>query len=221
MNFDAYTERIKRISLVGEVYLSSTGLFGIFWKHDLIIMTTPPQKKNRLNLLIRMRPVLRWIVKLRSSPRAIAGGFGLGTFIAFTPTVGVQLILAILAATFFNLNRPAASIPVWITNPVTVAPIYTFNYWLGLRVWDGPPLSDVSELFVDIGHTMAHLEFWNIKDQLLAILHMGKDILIPLLLGSIAIGAVTGLTVYFFSLKLLSIFFSRRARKRLLNNSEK
>jgi uncharacterized protein (DUF2062 family) len=179
------------------------------------------QKKNKRNLLFRLRPVLRWVIKLRSSPRAIAGGFGLGTFIAFTPTVGIQLILTLLVATMFNMNRPAASIPVWITNPVTVAPIYTFNYWLGLKLWAGPPLSEVAELFKDIGHTMARLEFWNIRDQFLAVFKMGSEILVPLLIGSLAIGAVCGILVYFFTLSLLSIYFSRRAQKRLLNRFPK
>lgn len=170
---------------------------------------------------MRLRPVLRWIIKLRSSPRAIAGGLGLGTFIAFTPTIGIQLLLAVVAATFLNLNRPAAMIPVWITNPITVAPIYTFNYWLGCRIWDGPPLSEVTGIFLDIGKTMARLDIWDIQEQILAVLHMGKDVLIPLLLGSLVIGAVTGGVVYFFSLNLLSIFLSRRSQKRLLNNRKK
>jgi len=181
-------------------------------------MEEVPARKHRKNLLLRLRPLLRWVIRLRSSPKAIAGGLGLGTFIAFTPTVGVQLILALIFATFLNLNRPAAMIPVWITNPITVAPIYTFNYWLGGRMVEGPPLSEVSGLFIDIGSTMAHLKFWEIKEQFLAVLHMGKDILVPLLVGSIAIGTVIGLAAYIFSLKLLNIFFSRRSSKRLLNN---
>lgn len=184
-------------------------------------MVVYSKKKNKRNLLIRMRPILRWVIKLRSSPRAIAGGFGLGTFIAFTPTVGVQLIIALFLATLFNLNRPAASIPVWITNPVTVAPIYTFNYWLGLKICEGPPLAEVSELFKDVGRTMAHLDFWNAKDQFLAVLHMGKEILIPLLLGSLAIGAITGVAVYILTLNLLSAFFKRRTQKRLLSRTRK
>ncbi|MEE4240856.1 MAG: DUF2062 domain-containing protein [Desulfopila sp.] len=178
-------------------------------------------QKNRRTYLIRLRPILRWIIKLRSSPRAIAGGLGVGTFVAFTPTIGIQLILAVLLATLFNMNRPAAMIPVWITNPVTVAPIYTFNYWLGSRVWEGPPLSEVSSLFVSIGRTMAHLEFWNVKDQFLAVVQISKEIFIPLLLGSIAIGVVTGLLVYTFTLSLLRIFFTRRIQRRLLNNLPK
>ena len=140
-------------------------------------MEESPSIKNRRNLLMRIRPVLRWVIKLRSSPRAIAGGLALGTFIAFTPTVGVQLILAFVAATLFNMNRPAAMIPVWITNPITVAPVYTFNYWLGTTVWGGPPLKEVSGLFIDIGRTLARLEFWNIKEQFFAVLQMGKEIL--------------------------------------------
>ncbi len=183
-----------------------------------IIMAESSPKKNRRNLLMRTRPVLRWVIKLRSSPRAIAGGLALGTFIAFTPTVGVQLVLAFVAATIFNMNRPAAMIPVWITNPITVAPIYTFCYWLGATVWGGPPLSKVSGLFIDIGRTLGRLEFWNIKEQFFAVLQMGKEILIPLLIGSITIGVVSGFLVYIFSLKLLSIFFSRRSQKHLLNH---
>ena len=177
---------------------------------------TPKAKKNR-NLLIRLRPVLRWIISLRSSPRAIAGGLAIGTFIAFTPTVGVQIILAVIVATCFSMNRAASMIPVWITNPITVAPIYTLNYWIGLKVWDGPPLSEVSGLFIDIGKTMAKLEFWNIKDQFLAIVHIGKEILIPLLIGSIAIGLVSGILVFVLTLKLLSVFLTRRSQKHLLN----
>jgi uncharacterized protein (DUF2062 family) len=182
------------------------------------VMEKVVPRKTKKNLLLRLRPIMRWIIKLRSSPKAIAGGLGLGTFIAFTPTVGIQLILAIIVATLFNMNRPAAMIPVWITNPITVAPIYTLNYWIGCQVWDGPPLAEVSELFIDIGRTMAHLEFWEIKEQFLSVLHMGKEILIPLLVGSIAVGVLTGLAVYLSTLKLLSIFFTRRARKRLLNS---
>lgn len=180
-------------------------------------MQDSPKAKGNRNLLIRMRPLLRWVIGLRSSPRAIAGGLAIGTFIAFTPTVGVQIILAVIVASCFGVNRAAAMIPVWITNPITVAPIYTLNYWLGLKVWDGPPLSEVSGLFIDIGKTMAKLEFWNIKDQFLAILNMGKDILIPLLIGSIAIGLVSGVLVFILTLKLLSVFLTRRAHKHLLN----
>lgn len=170
---------------------------------------------------MRLRPVMRWILKLRSSPRAIAGGLGVGMFIAFTPTVGLQIILAIIAATICNVNRPAAIVPVWITNPVTVGPVYTFNYWLGTLIWPGPPLSEVSKVFTDIGRALTHLDFWDLKEPVVAMLQMGKEILIPLLIGSIEAGMVLGILTFIVSLKLLSFFFHRRAQKRLLNNRTK
>jgi uncharacterized protein len=172
-------------------------------------------KKNRL---MRLRPVLRWVLKLRSSPRAIAGGLGVGMFIAFTPTVGIQIILAIIAATLCNVNRPAAIAPVWITNPVTVAPVYTFNYWIGTFIWSGPPLAEVKTLFANLGSALTHLSFWDMKEALLAMLHIGMEILIPLCIGSVIVGIVLGILTYILSLKLLLFFFRRRAEKQLLNN---
>ncbi|OGR17662.1 MAG: hypothetical protein A2X81_06430 [Desulfobacterales bacterium GWB2_56_26] len=181
-------------------------------------MTQLPKIVGKRNWFLRLRPVLRWVLKLRSSPRAIAGGLGVGMFIAFTPTVGLQVILALIAATICNVNRPAAIVPVWITNPVTVAPVYTFNYWLGTFFYPGPPLSEVSKVFTDIGRALATLDVWDLKEPVVAMLQMGKEILIPLTIGSIAVGIVLGILTYIFSLKLLSFFFRRRAQRQLLNN---
>lgn len=181
-------------------------------------MTENIQQLNRKNRLLRLRPVLRWVLKLRSSPRAIAGGLGVGMFIAFTPTVGIQIILAIIAATLCNVNRPAAIAPVWITNPVTVAPVYTFNYWIGTFFWPGPPLGQVKALFVNIGSALTQLSFWDMKEACLAVVQIGMEILIPLCIGSGVVGIVLGVITYVVSLKALSFFFRRRAEKHLLNN---
>lgn len=184
-------------------------------------MTELPKIINKRNFYLRLRPVFRWVLKLRSSPRAIAGGLGVGMFVAFTPTVGLQIILAIIAATLCNVNRPAAVVPVWITNPVTVAPVYTFNYWLGSMIWPGPPLAEVAKVFGDIGRALTHLDFWDLKEPVVAMLQLGKDILIPLLIGSIEVGVVLGILTYVVSLKLLYFFFRRKAQKHLLNSRPK
>ncbi len=171
--------------------------------------------------LFRIRPLLRWIFKLRSSPRAIAGGLGLGMFIAFTPTVGIQFFLAIFFATLLGLNRPAAIVPVWITNPVTVAPVYTFNYLIGVHFWEGPPISEVSAMFAGLGRTLTSFELWDIKDQLLAMVSFGQEILVPLVIGSMIVGIVSGLVTYAVALKLLVMVFRRRAQKRVLYDRKK
>lgn len=173
-------------------------------------------KTRRPNLFFKLRPVLRWITTLRSSPRAIAGGLALGMFVAFTPTYGVQLFLVVFLATLFNLNRPASLIPVWITNPVTIAPVYTFNYWLGCFFWSGPPVSEVSKQFMDIAVTLAKLDFWDIHHQVVNLMAIGRDVFIPLVIGSLLVGGVLAALIYWVSLPLLRIFFRRRASRRVL-----
>ncbi len=176
-------------------------------------MAKPKAKLLLYNFFLRIRPVLRWVIKLRSSPKAIAGGLALGTFVAFTPTYGVQIFLVVFLATILGLNRPAALIPVWITNPVTIAPIYTFNYWLGSFIYEGPPLGQVSKLFLDIAVKLTKLDFWDIRHQIVEFFIVGKDIIIPLTIGCCFIGVVSAILTYFVSLKFLEFFLKRRKKK--------
>lgn len=170
-----------------------------------------------ISFLLKMRPALRWVTKLRSSPKAIAGGFALGTFIAFTPTLGAQIILAIFFATLFNYNRPAAIVPVWITNPVTVAPIFTANYWIGQKIWGGPMVSEVSGLFIQLGITTAKLDIWESKELFLAVLNLGPGLIIPLCIGSLIVSTATAVIVYFPILQLLRFLSERKRQRRKLN----
>ncbi len=180
----------------------------------------PPAKKakRQRNALIRLRPVLRWFLKLRSSPAAIAGGLGMGTFVALTPTVGLQFIGVVILATLFRVNRAASILPIWITNPVTVAPIYTFNYWIGLQFIDGPPLRQVSQIFVDIGKAMARMEIWQIQEQIKMMMDIGPDIVVPLCIGSCIVGALCGIIIYILSFRLLQLFSNRRKKRLLFKN---
>lgn len=69
--------------------------------------------------------------------RAVAGGAALGLFVAFMPVLG-QMFIAAALAIFFRVNLPLAAMGVWVTNPLTIAPIYFFTYKLGAWVLDVP-----------------------------------------------------------------------------------
>jgi len=73
----------------------------------------------------------RAIVAIRATPRQVALGVALGSFIAFTPFMGLQMILAALAATIVGASRKAAMLAVWISNPLTMGPIFAVTYWIG------------------------------------------------------------------------------------------
>jgi uncharacterized protein (DUF2062 family) len=165
-------------------------------------------------IFIKLRPVLRWFFRLRGSPEAVAGGFGLGIFIALTPTVGAQVLLALTLATLLKLNRVAAVVPVWITNPVTIPPLFTFNYWLGSLIWPGPGVGDVYRRMLKTSANMATLDIWEIRAQIEAFVLLGKEIFIPLVIGSILAGGCAGCFGYFTLLRLFAWFSMRREMKR-------
>jgi len=166
---------------------------------------------RRKNYFFRIRPALRWLIKLRGSTRAIAGGFALGVFIAFTPTVGIQMFLGAIFATLFNLNRPAAIIPAWITNPVTIPPIFAFNYWVGYLLLGGPSVTSVYHQLIDICKKLATLNMFQITDQFMAFVALGKEIVIPLIVGSVVVGGVCAVITYWLSLRIL-LFLNRKRR---------
>ena len=172
-------------------------------------------------IFLKMRPVFKWLIRLRGSPQAIAGGFSLGLFIAFTPTIGVQIVLAFSLATVLNVNRPAAVLAVWLTNPVTIPAIFTLNYWLGSLIWEGPSVSVVSRRLIELASQLTTLDIWAITDQLSAVAELGMDIIVPLIFGSIITGTLSSILTYVILLRLLTFLFARRAKRKKQRWSDK
>jgi hypothetical protein len=69
--------------------------------------------------------------------KSVAGGLALGLFIGFMPVVGQMFISAALAI-LFRVNLPIAFMAVWISNPLTIAPIFFFAYKLGAWILQVP-----------------------------------------------------------------------------------
>ncbi len=61
----------------------------------------------------------------------ISGGLALGLFIAFTPTIPFQMIISALCAIWLRVNLPVALAACWVTNPLTIFPVYRIAYRLG------------------------------------------------------------------------------------------
>ena len=166
-----------------------------------------------------MRPVFRWLVRHRGSPQSIAGGFSLGLFIAFTPTIGLQIVLALFMATALNLNRSATVFAVWITNPITIPAIFSLTYWLGSFIWEGPSLNVVSQRLIELASQLTTLDLWAITDQLSAVTELGMDIIVPLILGSIIAGTISATLSYIILLRVLTFLFARRARRKKVKDA--
>ncbi len=70
--------------------------------------------------------------------RSVAGAFAVGLFTAFMP-VPFQMIMAAAVAMVFRVNLPISVLLVWISNPITIAPIFYTAYKVGKWVLGEPP----------------------------------------------------------------------------------
>jgi len=71
--------------------------------------------------------------------RSVAGGTATGLFFAFMPVPG-QTLLAVLVALWLRVNLPLAAVLTWITNPLTMPPIFYLAYRLGATILRHPVL---------------------------------------------------------------------------------
>lgn len=132
------------------------------------------------------------LLKSHSSTQEVSDGLAIGVFIAFLPILGIQMYVAFGLTELMRKNVIAAILAVWITNPLTAVPIYLFNLWVGNFFYNQPVSLD--ELYVTITSLDLH-----------HILSAGKDILIPLWLGSV----VVGLILAFITQRLCMHYYDR------------
>ncbi|MEA1081760.1 DUF2062 domain-containing protein [Marinobacter qingdaonensis] len=108
---------------------------------------------------------------------SVARAFLVGIWFCFIP-MPFQMIGAAFFAIWFNANLPLSVALVWISNPITMPPIFYFSYKVGTWVLDRPVLNFefqlswawISERLVDIG--------------------------IPLYLGSLIVGTAAACIAY-------------------------
>jgi len=155
------------------------------------------------------RDRLRFMIHQRASPEAIARGLAIGLVITFTPTVGIQIPLAILFATLFNANRLSAVLPVWLTNVLTVPPTYAFTYWVGshfIRTSAKTPM----QLMQTLTKRMSRHEFYLLHRHFKEFFELGREVFLPMMVGGLLVGGTVGLISYPITLRIIRHHRARR-----------
>ena len=80
--------------------------------------------------------------------RSIAGAFMVGLFFAWWP-VPFQMVLAAGGAILLRTNLPMSVALVWITNPLTMPPMFYFAYVVGTWIIDVPEMAFSVELSME------------------------------------------------------------------------
>ncbi len=69
--------------------------------------------------------------------RTLARGGAVGVFVGLTPTVGMQTVLMLIGCIAIRGNFPAAFVVSWVSNPITLGPLYFAFNNLGEAVFGG------------------------------------------------------------------------------------
>lgn len=97
---------------------------------------------------IQNHKTLRWLGKLLEDPNllhlnkySVSGAVSIGIFVALMP-VPFQMVIAALMALLIRANLPISVVLVWISNPITMPPIFYFTYLVGAQILQ-IPLPDI------------------------------------------------------------------------------
>lgn len=138
---------------------------------------------------------------------SVSGGVAVGLFTAFVP-MPFQMALAAVLAIMLRVNLPIAAALVWITNPLTMPPLFFLSYKFGAWLLDVEVVPVAFEPSLD----------WMMTK-------MG-GIWKPFLLGSFLTGALLALLGYFtvrlmWRLHIVSRWKERRAQRQRRDQSMK
>lgn len=127
---------------------------------------------------------------------SVAKAVAIGMFVGLLPLMSAQMLISGTLAIFFRANLLISVAVVWITNPITAAPIYYFCYRVGLILLSMDPLN--------LGQD------WNLT----AIMHEMGKIWLPLCVGSFVVAVIGAILSYYFVLLFWRISVSLRWTKR-------
>lgn len=171
-----------------------------------------------------LRPIADAILSSNDSPRQVAAGVALGAFLAFTPTIGFQTIIALLLATLLRISRIPCAIMVYISNPFTALPIYTSCYLVGAWICRplGIPTGDWAHFIQEMGALKELSVFAAAWEGLKCLGRFGIEIAIPLCLGCLIEGLVAAAIAYPVTLRLVEghrLLRAEKAARRLQRRS--
>ncbi len=128
---------------------------------------------------------------------SVAKAFAIGLFCAWIP-LPLQTVMAALLAVYYRAHIPLSVALVFVTNPITIPPMFYFAYRLGgLMLGIEPQQVDMSLSWEWLGTTLAHI--WQ-----------------PLLFGCLILGILSSIGGYF----LISTLWKKNIKKRWQDRKE-
>ncbi len=148
-------------------------------------------------LRIRMQLCKNRVKNFRGDPHFVAMGMAIGVFVAATPSIPFQTVIAVALAFILRSSKAAAAIGVWLSNPITFPIFYLASYKMGALLFGISVAYDPGGEAVDI-------------------LKLGAEVTIAAATGGIIIGLCLAVVTYFITRKIV---IKIRSREKLLHKN--
>ena len=132
------------------------------------------------------------VLSLDDTPHRIALGLAVGMFITFTPTIPFQMVLTILISALLGANKFVGVPFVWISNPLTMGPIFYLNFLVGSSMLGGK--YSAAEAWNSLVNAVKFGAGWVEKAQLWW--QATWKIFLPLWSGSFVVAVIVGVLSY-------------------------
>ncbi|WP_243438257.1 DUF2062 domain-containing protein [Fundidesulfovibrio soli] len=143
------------------------------------------------------------VLRIKKTPKEIALGLAFGVFVGFIPIIPFQSIWAIGLCWVFGGSKLAAFAGAWVSNPVTVPPLFAAFYYVGKRAFPGIDINPLS--------FYTNLDWFSTE----FIFDTGWKIALILNAGGVIVGIPTAVVSYFVTLNLARQYQARKMRRQL------
>jgi uncharacterized protein (DUF2062 family) len=160
------------------------------------------------------------ILHVSDSPHKIAMGVAAGLFIAWTPVLGIHMLLVLALCALLRANKLAGIAGVWVCNPLTFGVVYIPSYFVGRVVVDfvrGVPGLDRAEVekllrqMSSVGNILTDFHraaFWREMFDLL--IKIGLELWV----GCLIVGLLAAVAGYFLTRGFIVWHRRRNPRRR-------
>ena len=136
------------------------------------------------------------LILLPDTPHKVALGLAIGIFVGLTPTVLLQTMIAVPIAWLLRGSKVAAAIGVWVSNPLTIPPLYAAFFYVG-------------RMISPFGRQTSLPPNWTVHDLMVA----GGDAALAGIIGGMAIGVVAAPLMYWLVNKYIDRLQAWERRK--------
>ena len=130
----------------------------------------------------KFKLAMEQIFTVDDTPHRIGVAFAIGTFIAMSALIGLHTILGLVVPQSLGLSKRVTMAGVFLNNPWTVIPIYSFCLWVGLIVTGSPGLPhEIDWANMSIGSLLGEL----------------AHLLWPFVIGTTLVGIISAVAAYY------------------------